>query len=305
MNGIQKVIKYCAMAFAVFLSVSIFGSIAVAVISLVSASALKDGFYGENRITLSERYSATEIEELGIERIFVECNAEIIVRQGDELSIEAQNVPEDYRLRCNNGTLHLYSTRKNFFLFLFGIGSRSEREKVTVTVPEWYTPKEVKIDSGSGSVSITELHAERLDMDTGSGKVNVANVFAKETIIDSGSGRITAENSELGRLQLDSGSGAVGFQNVKAENVNVDSGSGKIQWEGELTGNCNFETGSGSVSLQLAGSESEYRIKVSSGSGGVRVNGRKTDDGSYGTNVRGELRIDSGSGAVNVKFDED
>lgn len=323
MNVVQKVIKYCAMAFAVFLSVTILGSIIAVVLGL----AMESGFYDEReRINLSERYSVAELEELGIERIFVDCPAEILVKPGTELAIEAQNVTEDYRIRCSNGTFRLESKRKNFlFSFSFSLfGREKEQGTVVVTVPEGYMPKEFKIDSGvlpvvvenlnteklvvdsgSGNVTITALQAGKLHMDTGSGWVSITDTAVKETSVDSGAGRVKVENSELGVLHLDSGSGTVEFRNVTAEDVKVDSGSGAVEWTGGLTGRCYFDTGSGRVSLQLAGTEADYRLRIDSGSGAVRVNGRKTGDGSYGTNVRGELQIDSGSGAVTISFDED
>lgn len=321
MNVVQKVIKYCAMAFAVFLSVAIFGSIIAVVLGL----AVEGGFYDKReRINLSERYSAAEIEELGIERILIDCPAEILVKPGTELAIEAQNVTEDYRIRCSNGTLRLESKRKSFFFSFSLFGWGTEQGTVVVTLPEGYVPKEFKIDSGAqpvlvenlnteqltvdsgaGNVTITALQAEKLHMDTGSGRVSITDAAVKSTSIDSGAGRVKVENSELGSLHLNSGSGAVDFQNVTAEDAKVDSGSGAVEWSGTLTGRCYFDTGSGRVSLQLTGKEEDYRLRLDSGSGDVRVNGRKTGDGSYGTNVRGELQIDSGSGAVNIRFEED
>lgn len=327
MNVLQKVIKYCAMAFAVFLSVVIIGSIMTALFGIAGVVSRVDGsgfgFYeDEKRINLSESYSVSDIETLGIERISIETSEEIIIRPGTELSIDAENVTDNYKIRCSNGRLRFYSTKTKFFFFRI-FGSWTERGKVTVTVPEGYIPKEVKIDSGSGRVTIENLNTKRLAvdsgagdveisvlcteelyLDTGSGKASMTDVSARKTSIDSGSGRITAENSELGRLHLDSGSGAVEFRNVKAEEADVDGGSGRIEWTGELTGKCRFDTGSGGLGLQLAGSESDYLIKIDSGSGRVRLNDRKVGDGSYGTNVRGELRIDSSSGSVNINFDE-
>lgn len=313
------------MAFAVFLSVIIFGSVMTALLGVAGVVSGVDGngFYGnENRINLSESYSLAEIQELNIERISIEASEEIVIKPGAELSIEAENVTDNYKIRCSNGTLRFYSTKARFYFFRI-FGNWSERGKVTVTVPEGYTPKEVKVysgsgrvrienlnteqltvDSGSGEVAISVLSTEYLYMDTGSGRVSMTDVSARETRIDSGSGRVTAENSGLGRLYLDSGSGAVEFQNVTAEEADVDSGAGRVEWTGELTGKCRFDTGSGGVGLRLAGSESEYLIKIDSGSGSVRINDRKVEDGSYGTNVRGEIRIDSGSGLVKLNFAE-
>ena len=43
-------------------------------------------------------------------------------------------------------------------------------------------------------------------------------------------------------------------------------------------------------------------MKAECGSGTFRINGKKVDDGSYGSNLKGEMIIDSGSGSVNVEF---
>ena len=59
MNGVQKVIKYCAMAFAVFLSVVILGTIVTVVLGVTTGIAGVNAITGEDkeRINLSERYS--------------------------------------------------------------------------------------------------------------------------------------------------------------------------------------------------------------------------------------------------------
>ena len=101
---------------------------------------------------------------------------------------------------------------------------------------------------------------------------------------------------------MDSGSGSVTMRNIIAEKAKVDSGSGSVLVEGTLTGTCEFETGSGSLTMRLDGREEDYLVKAECGSGTFRMNGKKREDGIYGTNVNGELIIDSGSGSVNVEF---
>lgn len=322
MNGIQKVIKYCAMVFASFLTVIICGTIVSVVLGVTAGIAGVNSILesDKERITLEEEYSVEEVAELGITSIFVDCNAEITVKQGDKLAIKAENVTDEYEIRQTNGKFSIVQNTQMFNIS-FVFNSTTEKESVTVTVPEEFLPTQVNVnsgsgrvmlenfqadslmvDSGSGSVSVCDISTKRMTIDSGSGKVSLKNTTAEETELITGSGGINAEDADLGRLTLDSGSGSVTMRNVIAEKAEIESGSGSVLLEGKLTGNCEFETGSGSLTLRLDGREEDYLVKAECGSGTFRVNGKKREDGSYGTNVEGELRIDSGSGSVNLEF---
>lgn len=324
MNGIQKVIKYCAMAFAIFLTVVIFGSIVSVVLGVTTGIAGVNYLVGEDkeRINLAQEYTLEEAKSIGIQSILVDCNAEITVRQGEKLAIEATNVTDEYMLLCKNGKFSIVQKEPNIHLnWIFSFAGISERETVAVTIPTEFHPEQIKVnsgsgkvllecfqadslvvDSGSGSVALSDVQAKRMNIDSGSGRVTLARTNAEETGLVTGSGGISIEEAKLGKLRLDSGSGSVTMREVVAEEVMVDSGSGSVLVEGKLTGKCEFETGSGSLTLRLDGREEEYLVKAECGSGTFRINGKKREDGSYGTNVNGELRIDSGSGSVNVEF---
>jgi len=322
MNGLQKVIKYCAMAFAVFLTVVIFGSIVTVVMGVTTGIAGVDFFLDEDkeRINLTESYSVEEAKELGITRLLVDCNAEITVKPGTVLSIDAEDVTDEYEIRQGNGTFSIVQDTPQIKIGLW-FGNTSDREKVTVTVPEELFMEQVKvdsgsgkvsletfqtdelvIDSGSGSVTVSEVSTKRINIESGSGRVALTSVNAEETGLNTGSGGISVEDTMLGKLRVNSGSGSVTMRNVLAEKAKVDSGSGSVLLEGVLTGTCEFETGSGSLTIRLNGNEEEYLVKAECGSGTFRINGKKKEDGSYGQNVAGELLIDSGSGSVNVEF---
>lgn len=326
MNGIQKVIKYCAMAFAIFLSVVILGTIVSVVMGVTTGIAGISVLTGEDkeRINLSEEYSLEKATELGITSVLIDCNAEITVKRGDVLAINAENVTDDYTIRQANGEFSIVEENPKFnfiFDFNFGVTGGSKRETVVVTIPAELSTEQIKILSGSGAVTMTDVVTENLTVDSGSGRVTVENVTADHMYVDSGSGRVkisgatmseteiysgsggvTVDDSKLGILVLDTGSGTVKMENTEATEANVDTGSGAVTYSGILTGTCEFETGSGALNLRIDGSEEEYRVKAECGSGTFRINGKKVDDGSYGSNVKGEFLIDSGSGSVNVEF---
>ena len=323
MNGIQKVIKYCAMAFAIFLSVIILGSIVMAVAGVTTGVLGVSTVTGENkeRINLSEEYTVTEAGELGIANILVDCNAEIVIEQGEVLAIKASNVTEDYEIECTGDTFRIVEDRPETNFLWIGFDAITEQEKVVVTIPKELSLTQIKVLSGSGAVSVHDAEAENVILDSGSGRVGVEAVKATYLLVDSGSGKVTfsgieaaetklmtgsgavsVNDSELGELVLDTGSGSVSMNEIVAKDAEVDTGSGAVSVTGVLTGTCEFETGSGSLTIRLDGQEEDYRVKAECGSGTFRINGKKMEDGSYGTNVRGELLIDSGSGSVNVEF---
>jgi len=323
MSGVQKVIKYCAMVLACFLSIAIFGAIVTVVLGVTTGIAGISTVMGEEKeqIDLYRQYSREEVENLGITAVLVDCNAEIVVEQGEVLAIEAFDVTDEYEIRLENGKFAIVQDEPDFYFNLFWFDDVTVREKVVVTIPVDMTLEEVKIDSGSGKVSIAEVSAEEVVIDSGSGSVVAEEISAESLLVDSGSGRVSVsdssaadtklytgsgsvsvEQSDLGTLRLDSGSGAVRMTDVVAKNARVESGSGSVVIEGDLTGTSEFETGSGSLTLRLTGAEEDYLVKADCGSGPFRINGKKKDDGSYGKNVKGEIRIDSGSGSVNVEF---
>lgn len=307
MNGIQKGIKYCAMAFATVLAIGIFSVIATMVTG-IAFGVMSESEYEERRerVNLSKQYSAEEIAAEKIDSIFIDCNGEIVVEIGDILSVEAVDITKDYELRCEDGRISLKRQKSDFDVFWGAVFSwfdnATVQEKVVVTIPEEFVPKQVQLYSGSGKVAVDEVTADLLLVDSGSGRVTVVNSEFKTTALSTGSGSVKLADCSLGSLSLDSGSGAVAMEHVVAKDADINSGSGAIAYEGELTGDCNFDSGSGSVSLILNGNEEDYRIEADSGSGSFRVNGRKLDDGSYGSNVKGKLSFDSGSGSVSVEF---
>jgi len=325
MSGLQKVIKYCAMAFAIFLSVVIFGAIIAAVTGVATGIAGVHYLTEEKeRINLSEQYTEDEIAELGLKNILVDCNARITVQRGQVLSVEALNVTEDYKIRCSNGKLSVLQEKNDFnirFNWTWGDWEEREKEQVIVTIPEGFVPNQLVIHSGSGKVSVSEVVSGRMEldsgsgsvditgvttdvlrMDSGSGRVSLNDVNAMESLLKTGSGSVKGENVSLGRLSVNSGSGAIELIRLVAEDVEVDSGSGAVEFSGKLTGECTFETGSGSASVSIDGEEKEYLVEAECGSGTFRINGKKVEDGSYGNNVKGALIFDAGSGSVNVSF---
>lgn len=306
MGVIQKIIKVFAIAFAVFLTFTIVTAIAGAVYVLAGTPGKLWGIgriSNMETVSFSETYSKERIQNEEITSISVSCSCKINIVKGDELKVDVVDVPETYRLECRNGQITIKDEKKNGFINFSFFSDLLENSVVTITVPEDFVAKLIKIDSGSGKVRLLDVSCQKLVIDSGSGSVEIQNLETEQTDLDTGSGSVQISDSALGSVNMDSGSGRVTMTRVTAENMDVQSGSGKIDYIGVLSGNCRFESGSGSITMKLTGREEDYSISVESGSGGCYLNGKKVKDGTYGRGTSGKLLFDSGSGRITVEFE--
>lgn len=318
----NRIIKYMAIVFAVALSVGIIGSCVVTLVAIVQGVTKNADFGSEdtsgavyhdedgNLVIFGLRIGGTE-ETVSFTKNFdgeeirsINVNigaADVIIKTGDKFEVVAENMPKSYKAEVKDGVLLVYRESRPFFLFSFGFFA--SQQKITVTVPEGFIAEQFYINSGSGKMEITGIHADRLLLDTGSGAVFLSQINSGRAEIDTGSAKVEVLNSKLGVTKIDSGSGVVIFSKTDTENFSIDSGSGRVSYEGTMTGNCIFDTGSGSVSVVLNASEQEYNIRADMGSGNFYLNGKKLKDVDIeNRQAENKLLFDCGSGRVSLEF---
>jgi DUF4097 and DUF4098 domain-containing protein YvlB len=127
----------------------------------------------------------------------------------------------------------------------------------------------LSVDTGSGSVTGTEVKAEQVTVQTGSGDIELAGVTAPAVALETGSGTVRADlRSEIRSLSVETGSGDVTVTapaTLDAE-VEIETASGDIESDfplqvtrhardhlvgriGSGRGRISVETGSGDVRL--------------------------------------------------------
>jgi DUF4097 and DUF4098 domain-containing protein YvlB len=204
------------------------------------------------------------------------------------------------------------------------IEDRSIRRKVSIsfdiTVP---SNTEVRADSGSGSITVTDISAP-VSADTGSGSVTLENIDGPVKA-DTGSGSIRAEGIS-GSFSGDTGSGSIYLAQTGPGDVDIstgsgsseltgvigavtaNSGSGRIVVEGRQEGDWHLDTGSGSVRVTLP-EDAAFNLQAETNSGGIdidhplMVEGKISKREITGT-VRGGgylLHIDTGSGGIRIR----
>lgn len=267
MTSAQKVIKYAAMAFAIFLMVNIIGGI-------LSAFGIITSFLGnDNVLKEMKNYEITDtVTELELD---VKV-AKLSIVTGEKLSVESNL--KNLRVDVKNGKLVVEDKTHNWF------GS-SGRATLILSFPEELVLEKAEISTGAGTVNIEKLQSDRLVMKLGAGKVKLDNLNVKSrTKVDGGAGEITIKNSSL-----------YGFD--------FDIGVGEVNCEAAILGESQIHTGVGATNITLKGAKEDYRICVDKGIGNVEVDGWSFSDGQKYGSGENEVEINVGVGAVRLDFE--
>lgn len=163
------------------------------------------------------------------------------------------------------------------------------------------------LDTGSGNVTAQGITGD-LDIDTGSGSVRVEDVKGGVLRLDTGSGGVDVSQVHVDDLRVDTGSGHVELAEVQAGDILVDTGSGGVRVD--LTSDISsldVDTGSGGVTLYVPrGLGADFDVET--GGGGIKIDvphqsqhvEKNEARGRIGDG-RGRIRVDTGSGSVQIR----
>lgn len=266
MTQFQKVVKYCAIALAIFLIVSIIGGIVGAVASIAGLSG-NSSTVGENR-----KYDV----ESTISHLKIDIAAAALeIREGEIFCVETNL--KNLTVVEKDGKLIIEEKSK--------LVSASYNDAVlTVTIPAGHSFRDVDISTGAGKVAMGTLCAETLALELGAGEVTIQNLTAtKEAEIDGGAGKLTIGGGALSDLEL-------------------DMGVGEMKLTSLLSGSCELNMGVGKAELNLIGSKEDYAITLDKGIGNITVDGASFDSGSKHGSGETKIDIDGGVGAINIDY---
>ncbi|MBQ8209169.1 MAG: DUF4097 family beta strand repeat protein [Clostridia bacterium] len=273
MKSWQKTIKYLAMAFAVFLIVSIFGGIfaSLGAFNIVGSLFDKktDVLLGELKTyTVSDRVADIEIDVAA---------AEFTVMQADSFYVES-NI-ENITVKVNNGCLKIDDNVESGASLL-----SADTAVLNVYIPAGYVFGVADIDTGAGRVVINELSANELELDLGAGEAEMKNI----TVTD--------------KTEISGGTGNVNITDCKFYKPELSLGVGEFSFTGELLGKGSIDMGIGEANIILLGDKNDYTVSVTKGVGEANVDGYRVDNNEVFGNGENRIDISGGIGEVNVEF---
>lgn len=227
MSSAQKIIKYCAIAFAIFLIVSIFSGISYGVVGIFTAANL----VSDNSVVES-KCENTEEQCLQINLAMSALN----IKPGDSLKVETKN--DKVNVKEDGKTLIITESGRHLF------ESYQDRD-VTVYIPENITFTKVAISGGAGSIYVEKLTAKELEMSLGIGATTVNSLDAETAKISAGIGEVSinlAKNAENYEIKASKGIGDITLNSQSIpDNSVIGSGNHKITISGGI-GSINITT---------------------------------------------------------------
>lgn len=281
MSDGQKVIKYLAIAFAIFLSVNIIGGIISAIFFGLNIFGITLGIQEveDKVITTKQQIDFSQNDE-EIENMKIEIGySKLTIETGTELKVEASNENSALEVKKLGDTL---SIKDNKIWTMF---NQYEESEIRIILPENTTFEKVKIEAGSGEVKVSNLQTKSLDFDVGAGNVMISNITVeKKTDIDGGAGKVVIQDSNLNNLDLDVGVGEFQIRNTA------------------LTGNSDIDAGVGRLEVNLKGSLKDYRIIPERGLGSFTIQDNEIEDKKTYGEGENKIKIDAGVGKVSIDF---
>lgn len=267
MSETQKIIKYLAIAFAIFLIFNIISGIMFGIVSIGNIFSDK-----------TEKNKMTDKIDINDNTLILDVDVvsvNVIIKEGNEFKAETNNKYIDCKQKYNK--LYIKERKHNWF-------SRKNNSDLIVYVPSNYLFDAISIKSGAGKVSIDNLSSQKLYLDLGAGKVNIDNLKV------------------LDNTEIEGGAGEIVISNGKLHNLDLNMGVGKLSLTSEVTGNSEIDAGVGKMDLNLIGNIDQYKIKLDKGIGSATIDGDKMNDDIYYGNGVNIIDIDGGIGSIKIDF---
>ena len=272
MKQAQKIIKYVAIAFGLYLAINIIGWIVFGFTMLLGIDIAGDIFAGAGMENVQYDEVFSNVEELDIEIGF----SDFEIKTGKELKVEGQ-IHKDFKIKVENKTLKIEDISKKW------IFNSNDAAKLTLYVPEDLKFNKAEIEIGAGTTNIEKLNVEDLDLNLGAGAVKIKNCDAEKTDIECGAGKVEIENSSL-------------------KNLKLEAGVGEFSYNGYILGNSTIECGIGKMILDLEGGKDLYSIEAEHGIGGINLNGNKIEDNKVQGSGENKIKIEGGIGEIQINM---
>lgn len=283
MKEFQKIIKYAAVAFGLYLAISIIGGIIAIIVSIFT------GFYGISYLTDSlndtinsddtsiERNDENqEVEEFSKMKLDISASNLTIKLEGNSYKVETYQIPKNTKIESKDGILEIKSNKK--------LNKSDSKSSITIYLPEDVELEEADIQVGAGIVDIAGLIAKNVEFNFGAGNVNMQNITVKNNAkIECGAGQAIIKNSELA-------------------NADIEAGVGKLVYSGDLTGNTQIDYGVGDVELELTGDAEKYAIHTEKGIGDIKINDSSVANDSTIGNGENKIDIEGGVGSIDIRM---
>lgn len=278
MTSFQKVIKYGAIAFAIYLCFVIISIIVGTITTIFGISLGIEMFQNSDNEAMITKW---EQEYSNITSMDIDLSVcKLAIKKGDTLKVEASEVSEKFK--CSTEGKQLKIEDKNLHRNFFN-QTEDVKSEVTIYVLENMTFDEVTIETGVNETNIEYLKADKVNLEMGVGRYQIDSLFAKYAKIEAGAGEANISDSNIEELKL-------------------DGGIGRLAFTGKITKTADIECGVGRLDINLIGSSADYKIRPETGLGNFKVDGKNVSDHQTIGNGDVTVKVNAGVGETVVNF---
>lgn len=276
MTSFQRIIKYVAIAFAIYLCLMIIGIILTTITAIFGIS-IGFGIFEDRNTAMVTKWEQeySNITSMDIDLSVCRLN----IKKGNTLKVDVSNVSDEFKCQVEGSKLEIKDRKvqSNFF------NREDITPQVTIYVPEQQEFREVSIETEINETNIEFLKADTIKLEMGAGKYQMEELFANYAEIKVGAGETNIQNSKIEELKL-------------------EGGIGKLSLTSEITKTADIDCGVGKVEMNLIGDLTDYKIKASTGLGSFKVDGKKVTDNETIGEGDTMIKMDAGVGETIVQF---
>ena len=247
MTGFQKFIKYAAIAFGIYLSITIVLALLGIARGLVRASK-NDEF--KDIVTDREEYKTEDITRTYENIRNLEVNVEeteLIIRNGDTFRIEGTNIPDRMEIEQEGNQLSISDEELPSSFF-------DGNMVMTIYIPEDTKLDTIDLEINYVPADIQKLNATNLKLEIYNNYCEIDEIIADNMEFKNEEGNIDIYNAEIGRLLFDSESGV--------EDVSLD-----------ITENAEINLEYSYTDMNLIGKQEDYQISTKNQAGNIYIDG--------------------------------
>lgn len=275
MTIMQKIIKYLAIAFAIFLIVTIISTILAVVFSISAILGLKSNIESEMK---TEYINTINFENNNINKLDIDiAHANLTIKTGKNIRLETNCTSVKYKEEDSN----LKIEEKNNIWF-----KKQNQINLILYIPEETELKDANLIAGTGKIIIENLNTKKLKLKLGAGKTQIHKITVTEGCeIDSGAGETDILSGSIKNLDLDMGIGNLKLTSYLIESNEIDAGIGNLQ-------------------INLQGEKNLYKVKVDKGLGNITSEEKEIINEEIIGNGNNYVEINGGIGNIDINFNK-
>lgn len=184
MTSFQKIIKYVAIAFAIYLTLMIIGAIVFGITVVCGIGLGMERFESSDNTEVIARW---EHEYTNIKDIDIDIGVgKLTIKKGDTLKVQAFDISDQFVCEAEKGKLQIEDkkVKRNFW------GMSNTSAEVVITLPEELVLDEVTIEAGINDTTIEHLKAKKVKLNGGVGKVVIKSEIMEKADIKCGIGKL-------------------------------------------------------------------------------------------------------------------